>query len=322
MSDEHGIEVRSVTHDFGEVRALEDVTLSVPRGEIMALLGPNGSGKSTLIRILCGLLVPTDGEASVDGLDIATNRQEVRERIGYVPQRFSQYEDLTVLENLRFFAEVYGLRRKKREERVEWAVERTGLGPYVDRLAGTLSGGWKQRLALSCAMMHGPRVLFLDEPTAGIDPVARRELWALLFELAADGATLLVSTHYMDEAERCGLVAYLYLSRLMVTGTPEELRDRDGVFPQGTSLVRVDLGSDAASSLRTVEQLDYVRDATVFGNAVNVVVEESAFPGPLERDLEERGVDVRSVERIRPSLEDVFVQLTRARDREPEGAQR
>ena len=318
MSSEIGIDVRGVTKDFGTFRALDNVTLQVPRGEIFGLLGPNGSGKSTLIRILCGLLAPTGGHATVDGLDVEREGELVRQHIGYVSQAFSLYRDLTVQENLDFFSSIYRLTGADRKERIEWAINLTHIGPYRDRLAGALSGGWKQRLALAAALMHRPRVLFLDEPTAGIDPVARRELWDLLFSLAGEGVTMFVTTHYMDEAERCASVAYLYLSKLIVSGRPDSLKLLPDVTPAGTRRVEAECSEGVATLMTSARTLKYVLAATIFGTSLHLLIDDSVSDEKLRTDLESFGAGRVKVSPIEPSLEDVFVRLTETRGKEAE----
>ncbi|MCA9174142.1 MAG: ABC transporter ATP-binding protein/permease [Planctomycetales bacterium] len=302
------IDVRNLTRRFGDLVAVRDVSFQVPRGSIFGLLGPNGSGKSTIIRMLLGILPPTSGEAWLLGKHAERESEAIKSRVGYMSQKFSLYADLSVRENLDFYGRIYGLSHDTLERRRREVLELTGLSGNLNQLAGTLSGGWQRRLGLACALIHEPDLLFLDEPTAGIDPVARRHLWDLLFELSGRGVALFVTTHYMDEAERCTDVGYIYLSRLLVLGKPEALKQLPEVTPPDTRRYELRI-SAAAERLPTLRRLAGVRDATLFGETVHLLVNESLTP---QRLLEHLHVDSQTVEvrEITPSLEDVFVALT------------
>lgn len=288
---------------FGAFVAVDDVTLEVQEGEIFGLLGSNGAGKSTLIRLLLGLLRPTSGKGSVLGLDIVRQAEELKTRIGYMTQRFSLYDELTVRQNLDFFSGVYGLRGKERAARIDWAVALADLGGKEKLATRSLPGGWKQRLALACSLLHRPRVVFLDEPTGGVDPISRRRFWTLIDELSAEGVTLVVTTHYLDEAERCDRIALMHQGRLVALGTVSDLKE---VFA-GRAVLEV----AAPRFLDAVERLErepWVLEASLFGDRLHVVVEDAEEGRRrITQVLEGEGNAPVTVERIVPSLEDVFI---------------
>jgi len=313
MSSAPVLVARGITRRFGARMAVDRVSFEVERGTIFGLLGPNGSGKSTLIRMLCGVLAPSDGEGSVLGLDVRTQSEAIKRRIGYMSQRFSLYGDLSVRENLAFYGRVYGIGGEELERRTRELVALVSIVGREEQLAATLSGGYKQRLALACALLHEPEVVFLDEPTAGIDPVARRELWDLLAELAGRGVTLFVTTHFMDEAERCNTVAYIYEGRLLVQGKPEVLEEHPAVTPAGTRRLELRMERPAAA-LAKVKSAPGVRDATLAGDAIRVLCGESFDEDALRRALAPETLEIRG---DRADLEDVFVALTRQGSLQP-----
>jgi ABC-2 type transport system ATP-binding protein len=301
--------VKDLVKRFGDFTAVDRISFEAHAGEIFGFLGPNGAGKSTTIRMLCGLLRPTSGQAMVSGLDVARQPEMVRQTIGYMSQKFSLYNDLQVIENLRFFAGMYSVRTADLAGRLDWAIDMAGLKGRENTMTGTLAAGWKQRLALGCAVLHRPPVLFLDEPTSGVDPISRRQFWELIHRMADDGVTVFVTTHYMDEAEYCNRLVLIDRGRIVAAGSPLELKrtSMDGELV----VVECDLVGKALELLHNTPE---VRDAAIFGNALHLVVTEAsqAIAG-IRAYLTARGVIVTRIEPIRPSLEDVFVSLTSTR---------
>ncbi|HVL67548.1 MAG TPA: ABC transporter ATP-binding protein [Vicinamibacterales bacterium] len=299
------IEVRRLTRRFGEFLAVDDVSFDVQKGEIFGFLGSNGAGKSTTIRMLCGLLRPTSGTAHVGGVDVAADPEGVKRRIGYMSQRFSLYELLTVDQNIAFFGGIYGLDRGRLARRREFVLDMAGLRGREQTLARDLSGGWRQRLALGCAVLHEPPILFLDEPTGGVDPLSRRQFWRLIDELSAAGVTVLVTTHYLDEAERCHRVALIHAGRLATIGRVAEVKQ---IFADRPILeIRTERAVEAMQALESVAG---VEKTSLFGTSVHAVLASRAIrPETVRETLAARGIPVASVETVPPSLEDVFLDV-------------
>jgi ABC-2 type transport system ATP-binding protein len=305
------VTTRGLVKRFGSFVAVDHVTLDVGRGEIFGFLGPNGAGKSTTIRILCGLLEPTEGAATVGGVDVATESEVVKQHIGYMSQRFSLYDDLTVEENIDFFSGIYNVADDKRVARKDYVLKMAGLERRRASLTRQLSGGWKQRLALGCAILHEPPILFLDEPTSGVDPIARRRFWDLIYKLSAAGHTIFVSTHYMDEAEYCHRLALMYAGKVIALGTPEHLKQS----LESRHILYVET-SDILDSMKAIEKLPGVTDVAVFGGGLHVTVDNSEAASPaIRRALGEARVSLLQMERIRPSMEDVFVAMIEQEER-------
>jgi len=311
MGTETAVSVRGLVKRFGSFVAVDHVSLEVGKGEIFGFLGPNGAGKSTTIRILCGLLEPSEGEATVGGLDVATQSETIKERIGYMSQRFSLYDDLTVEENIDFFSGIYGVAEDRRTERKDYVLKMAGLEHRRNSLTRLLSGGWKQRLALGCAILHEPPILFLDEPTSGVDPIARRQFWDLIYQLSGAGHTIFVSTHYMDEAEYCHRLALMYRGKVIALGTPEELKES----LESHHILYLET-SDILDSMNAIEKLAGVSDVAVFGGGLHVTVENAETASPQIRSaLDQAGVSTLRMERIKPSMEDVFVAMIEQEER-------
>ncbi|MDR5695291.1 MAG: ABC transporter ATP-binding protein [Armatimonadota bacterium] len=303
-ADDVAVLAHGLTKRFGDFVAVDHISFEIRRGQIFGFLGPNGAGKSTTIRMLCGVLAPSEGEARVLGHNVATEAEQVKRRIGYMTQRSSLYADLTVEECLHFYARLYGLPPRERRQKVRGWLERSGLAGMGRELVANLSGGWRQRLALGCAILHRPEVLFLDEPTAGTDPISRREFWDLFYRFAEEGTTILVTTHYMDEAEYCDVLAFMFNGRIIAFGTPKEIKE----FMSGR-LLRVQT-HQWMQALTLLKQCPGVRDASLHGAAVHVVVDDAeAAMREISSFLEQAGVAVQKIEPVLPTLEDVFVSL-------------
>ena len=310
MNPENSVEVHQLTRKFGDFTAVDHINFNIPKGEIFGLLGPNGAGKTTTIRMLCGLLAPTEGEASVLGFDVARQGEQVKRRIGYMSQKFSLYNDLTVRENLWFYANLYGLQNGRIEQRIAELIEMAGLHGHEKQLTRNLSGAWRQRLALACAIVHEPLMLFLDEPTAGVDPVSRREFWEMIYTMAGQGVSVLATTHYMDEAEFCNVIGMMYRSRLIALNDPDSLKNNMHGY-----LFELNCNDPGRAEL-ILKPLAVVEDVATHGVLVHVLLSNENDKDLILKILSENQIQVTRIEKILPSLEDVFVSLVDQENRQ------
>ncbi len=305
------VEVESLVKRFGSFVAVDHISFQVEAGRIFGFLGPNGSGKSTTIRMLCGILMPTSGKAMVSGFDVIREPERIKERIGYMSQKFSLYDDLTVRENIRFYSGLYRIPREKSVERAKWVIDMAGLSEREDSLTRELSGGWKQRLALGCAILHEPPILFLDEPTSGVDPVSRRNFWQLINTLSDKGVTVFVTTHYMEEAEYCDTLALIYRGRIVAQSSPGALKTK--AMPE--DVYEVECG-EPMGAMEILKEVKGVREIALFGKLLHLMVEKDlAVADEVKRILESHGIPLKGIFKTTPSLEDVFVALVKEDDR-------
>lgn len=301
---ENAIEIEHLTKKFGKFTAVNDISFNVKKGEVFGFLGPNGSGKTTVIRMLMGLTSPSLGKGNVLGYDISKKNNKIKEKIGYMSQKFSLYEDLTVEENLDFYGRVYGLSNRKLAEKKKEILKMADLEGREKTITSNLSGGWKQRLALGCAIIHDPEILFLDEPTGGVDPIARRNFWDLIYQLSESGVTILVTTHYMDEAEHCNTIGFIYYGNLLTLDTPNNMKKNsiDGDIVE----IKVD---DTLKTIEILKKKDQIKEASVYGNGIHALVEPNLSLPELEKYLKINKAECSSIKKVNPSLEDVFVFL-------------
>ncbi|MBZ0095929.1 MAG: ABC transporter ATP-binding protein [Sulfuricella sp.] len=311
MSTEYAVEVSDLTRVFGDFVAVDRISLTVEKGQVFGFLGPNGAGKSTTIRMLCGLLLPSSGAGRVAGFDVMTESETIKRHIGYMSQKFSLYDDLSVEENIDFYTGIYNVPRDKRKARKDWVLEMAGLTDKRHNLTGSLAGGWKQRLALGCAVLHEPPILFLDEPTSGVDPLSRRQFWDLIAQMSHRGTTVFVTTHYMEEAEYCDELALIYRGRMIARGKPAEVKT---LIPEDILEIRIERPFEA---LERLEESGLVQEAALFGDALHAVVGNAAkATAALSEFLAQQGFAVQAIKQVTPSLEDVFVSLIELDDRQ------